>query len=796
MTATAPATVPASAPASDAPPSPEGLTDAAALTGRRRIAFASFVDENYLPGFLVLLRSLALTNPSVCEDFLVLHEDLRPSSIARIRALHPRIRLIRVNAGHYDSYAKGDQHNYLVRKAYFILDVFRVRDYDTIITLDTDMVVLGDLGELLRLREGIAAVPQFFYGQHKLNSGLLVIQRKYLTDAFCATIDATGRSGDYELDKHDQGILNAVLDGAFVRLDARYNFVKRRLSGDLPVPDDTAILHFTGRHKPWQGGEAGYSPAEERWHSYELTDEQFRAAYMTLPKTLHHDLVVHLGTPHVARTGSVDGARRLAQVHLDAGEYQKAAAALGSVHIPVHEAFPHEVYGRALMSLSRYQEAEAHLLLATSAPTRAATAFGRLAQMAWVGGDDTSAHAYATDGLGVDPTHRASRLMRERTVPRPPVQEGPADEQLAHVAFYMPQQGNAGDKLLPESVRLTFGQDTGPRRWHSVHAHRLFDEAALGRVNQRRGLVIGGGGLFIPDTAPNGNSGWQWNVGDEVLERIDVPIVVYAVGFNAFDGQAYGFDRFRTSLTKLVERSAFFGLRNHGSIEKVRALLPAGLRDRVRYQPCPTTVTRQLVEGWTDPARRDDTVLINAAYDRAGLRFGHDYAYFLGQLAGAVRSIGEHAEVKCVAHALDDERVAFDLRREHGISLPVVPLYDADNDAIRAEFARTKLVIGMRGHATMIPFGCGTPVISLISHPKMAYFLSDIDRPGWGVSVHDRHLGARLTERAVSLLDDHGAAVADVHGRQRELWKITESNGADIASLLSARPRTLRPTVG
>lgn len=79
---------------------------AADLTGKRRIAFASFVDENYLPGFLVLLRSLALSNPNVCEDFVVLYDDLRPGSIAKIRALHPRIVLQRVNAEHYDSYAK------------------------------------------------------------------------------------------------------------------------------------------------------------------------------------------------------------------------------------------------------------------------------------------------------------------------------------------------------------------------------------------------------------------------------------------------------------------------------------------------------------------------------------------------------------------------------------------------------------------------------------------------------------------------------------------------------------------
>ncbi|MFF5144623.1 glycosyltransferase [Streptomyces sp. NPDC013157] len=759
-------------------------TDASALTKKRRIAFASYVDENYLPGFLVLLRSLALSNPGVCEDFVVLYDDLRPASIAKIRALHPRIVLQRVNDTHYDSYVKGDQDNYLVRKAYFILDIFRLRDYDTVITLDTDMVVLGGLGELLELREGLAAVPQFFYGQHKLNSGLLVIQKEYLSDEFCAKIDKTGRSGDYELDKHDQGILNAVLDGDFVRLDAKYNFVKRRLSGDLPVPEDTKILHFTGRHKPWQGGESGYAQAEDRWREFEMTDAEFHAAYFASSGGLHHDLVVHFGAPHVKRTGDVEIARKVAAAHIASGDYQDAVDVMSSVHIPLDEAWPHEVLGHALMSVSRYEEAKTQLLLATAAPNRAATAFARLAQIAWVHGDNTEALRYATAGLTVDPTHRSSRLWAQRAAAVPSQEQGSAEDQLAHVAFYMDRQGNAGDKLLPETVRLGFGPDTTSRRWHSVHAHRYFDKAALERVNARRGLVIGGGGLFIPDTMPNGNSAWQWNVPDEHLRAIDVPIMIYAVGFNAFDGQSYRAQRFNDSLRLLVEKSSFFGLRNHGSIAKVRGMLPPELQDKVVFQPCPTTVMRQLVTGWTDPAYREDTVMLNAAYDRAGLRFGHDYAHFLAEMAKAVRKIGEHTEVKCVAHSLDDEKIAFDLRREHGISLPVIPMYDFSNDEIRETYAKTRLVIGMRGHAGMIPFGVGTPIISLISHPKMAYFLNDIERPEWGVSVHEKNLGDILTERAIGILDNHGRTVADVHDRQEQLWKVTQENQTTIKKIL------------
>jgi hypothetical protein len=76
----------------------------------------------------------------------------------------------------------------------------------------------------------------------------------------------------------------------------------------------------------------------------------------------------------------------------------------------------------------------------------------------------------------------------------------------------------------------------------------------------------------------------------------------------------------------------------------------------------------------------------------------------------------------------------------------------------------------------MIPFGCGTPVLSLVSHPKLACFLSGIGREEWGLSVHDREPGPRLTERASAILDDHAAAVADAHDAQKFPWETTRSD--------------------
>ncbi|MFD7457144.1 MULTISPECIES: polysaccharide pyruvyl transferase family protein [unclassified Streptomyces] len=729
--------------------------DRRTITGKRRIAFAVHTDAERLPHLAPLIRSLALTNPDVCEDFVVLHPGLPDSAFDALRALHPRI---------------------VTRHADSRTDVFRLAGYDTVIALTPSMVVLGDLGELLRMRHGVGAVPQLAGdgGRSVRPDGLLVVQRADVADAVADRLTA-----DADLD--------AVLGEVLVPVDARYDFLTRRLHDDTPVPAHVAVLRFTG---PFD--EPGYGPATEARRRFEMNDEDFRAAYRALPGGKHPDLLAHFAPPLLRARPSLDLARTVADGYRGQGRYDEAVDVLAPVLRDRLDA-PRcqETLGLCLMALSRYDEAEAHLLLAAASPDVAPRAFAQLARLAWVCGREEDAHAYARDGLEADPTDAGCHAWFVRTRPDAPgrpeqpeqPEPAPAAEQLAHVALFAEGQENAGDKVLPEAVRMCFDSDTGPRRWYRQPVHRLVDEAALERLNARRGVIVGGGGLFLPDTSPNGNSHWQWNIPDDVLARITAPLAVFAVGYNVFDGQLYRRGRFAESLRALVERSAFFGLRNHGSIERVRELLPAGLRDRVRYQPCPTTVARHLVPGWTDPAERSDTVLVNCAYDRAGLRFGHDYGHFLGEMATALRELRGKADVRYAAHMPADEKFVHDLRREHGITLPVEQLYDMSNDGIRDLYRRSRLVVGMRGHAGMIPFGCGTPILSLVSHPKLAYFLADIGRPEWGLSVHDRSLGPRLAERAAAVLDDHTAAVADVHSAQDLLWKTTRSNIEELREI-------------
>ncbi|MFK0060124.1 polysaccharide pyruvyl transferase family protein [Streptomyces werraensis] len=723
--------------------------DRSAVTGRRRIAFAVRTDAAGLPGTAALLRSLALAAPDVCEDVVVLHPGLPDEEFDVLRRLHPRV---------------------VARRDGGLADLLRPAGYDTVVVLTADSVVLGDVRPLLRLRHGVGAVPRT--GADDVRGGpldgLLVVQRADLDETLLARL-AAGEDPATALEK----VLTPV--------DGRYDFPAARLGDDLPVPADVAVLRF-----PVGSGAPASGPAAEARGRFETDDKAFRAAYCALPGEKHPELLAHLAPPLLAARPSLDLARTVAEVHRRQGRYDEAVEVLAPVVGDRLDA-PRcqETLGVCLMALSRYAEAEARLLLAAASPDVAPRAYAQLARLAWILGRDEDARRYALQGLDADPTDAGCHAWHVRTrAEEEQAEDGGepahAREQLAHVALFAEGRENAGDKVLPEAVRLCFGPGTGPRRWYAQPVHRLVDEAALEELNARRGVVVGGGGLFLPDTSPNGNSHWQWNVPDDLLERLTAPLAVFAVGYNVFDGQSYRRARFAESLRVLVERSAFFGLRNHGSIDRVRELLPAGLRDRVRYQPCPTTVARRLMPGWTDPAERTDTVLVNCAYDRAGLRFGHDYGHFLAQMAFALRGLRERADVRYAAHMPADERFVDDLRRVHGLTLPVEQLYERTNDEIRALFRTSRLVIGMRGHAGMIPFGCGTPILSLVSHPKLAYFLSDIGREEWGLSVHDRDLGPLLLERAAAVLDDHAGAVADVHAAQRPLWEVTRANLGEL----------------
>lgn len=426
---------------------------------------------------------------------------------------------------------------------------------------------------------------------------------------------------------------------------------------------------------------------------------------------------------------------------------------------------------RLLRALSRYDAARDVLQLVHHNASTASRAAAEEAEIAWIQHDYGRGIELATYALRAHLGNRkAETVLRRCQDPTTPERDAAPTGGVGHVAFYVSEGGNFGDVALPVAVRESIEAVGGPVEWLPVHAHQVLDAERLDLINRQRAVVVGGGGLFLPDTSPNANSGWQWNVPEEMLRRIEVPLSVYAVGYNLFAGQTFHGDLFRRNLVALAEQAVLIGLRNTGSLKAVRSLLPDRLHDRLRFVPCPTTILQHIHPGLPPARSGTGVVLLNAAYDRAERRFGAGYDEFLLQMrqfVAAVRAAG--AELRFAAHLPADERLVRDLADRFGIVLPVEPLYNLTLEQGYTVYRAASVVIGMRGHASMIPFGLGTPVLSIVSHPKLRYFCEDIGRPDWAFDVDDPSLGAALGERVADILAGEDAYRADIAGLQQVL---------------------------
>ena len=354
-------------------------------------------------------------------------------------------------------------------------------------------------------------------------------------------------------------------------------------------------------------------------------------------------------------------------------------------------------------------------------------------------------------------------------------------KRFAHVTY--PIAANAGDTVLSQCVRRTYETAFDVDSWELIPVKESVTGQTIERINRCDGLIIGGGGLFLPDTNQNAVSGWQWAVSSDLLKKIEVPLIIYSVGYNYFRGQSTN-ALFEKSLGEIIEKAAFAGLRNHGSIEAVRALLPAEISGKPVYQPCATTVIRKL---YPELPRKNRTknVAVNVAFDREELRYGDDRDAILTQIARGIGSVQKAGySIYCVCHCRDDDRFTAYLRKE-GVKYTLVDLSRRYPPDVYAFYENMEAVIGMRGHAQMIPFGLNKKILSLGSHDKMKWFLEDIGAEDWYIDVHCDDLAGVLEDRFQKIcIEDRDVTEQRLMDEQERLWYITCTNLADIKSCI------------
>lgn len=364
---------------------------------------------------------------------------------------------------------------------------------------------------------------------------------------------------------------------------------------------------------------------------------------------------------------------------------------------------------------------------------------------------------------------------------------------LLHVGIHNSKNKNAGDTVLFPVVRALFDSQLGDCFWDHRQLWDSFAiDDALAANEKYDGIVIGGGGLLLRDQvgSDTANSGWQWNSEIAAVEALRIPIFFFAVGYNRFRGQEDFDPIFSEHISATLRASKFFGLRNHGSIAAVKKYVSEDLGQRICLQQCPTTVLWQLypavrmkLENRVPNSR--PILALNTAFDRETLRYGDAKKASLNILARSMKRAEDKGwHIHVVAHKTNDLEVVHHLVKE-GVSFEAFDLTDAEYKDVINYYIQPDLVVGMRGHAQMIPFGLRRPIFSIISHDKMRYFLEDIGHPDWGCNINDPRFGETLDAFIDQAFIQAEPLARAVTAAQALCWENTMKNMGTISRSLS-----------
>ncbi len=331
---------------------------------------------------------------------------------------------------------------------------------------------------------------------------------------------------------------------------------------------------------------------------------------------------------------------------------------------------------------------------------------------------------------------------------------------------------NFGDWVLFDSIQHNLIKAAG-RALHFVPVdsqRTVYREELIAKLNAEADLLlIGGGGLIFNRPEDNSCSGWQLNLRLEDIAKIKVPIVVHGIGYNRFPYDRTDFPEvLNTHLRAIQDQAALFSVRNQGTFREVvrRGLDPEKIRvvmDAGAFAPsAPVSV----------PGLRADRRVIglNVAGDRPQHRFPGTTAapeeeehrcYELLADAIADVAVKENAQVLFLPHILEIDGSPREIFRSrlgdrfvclHEALPQLYPPAPATAGLLIGAYDLCDLVIGMRGHACILPFGREIPFIALGAHAKTSFLLEEIELPGYRLSTDAMLDGTCTRASAASLI--------------------------------------------
>ena len=303
---------------------------------------------------------------------------------------------------------------------------------------------------------------------------------------------------------------------------------------------------------------------------------------------------------------------------------------------------------------------------------------------------------------------------------------------------------NCGDYMLGISTKYKFNEIINKKCTFTnldCRNKSLFTPEKVKDLNKYDYVIIGGGGLILPDTCPNSISGWQWLIHENSISLIKVPIYVIGIGFNLFFNQKITMQNrndnkekleilniFSSNITQLVKQSTYFSLRhNQDVIECRKYVQDENLKSKIIFDFCP--VVYYVKEKWKPSYILDNKkyIAFEVKEDRPFRRyFNITKDDFYKKLLDVIVYLKTRNESVCfLSH--DNSLSFYNFLNKNNINVDLLKNSTANESKIQQNFNKIKCIICTAGHSQMIAHSMGIKTISMVSHPKLKYFCDDIE---------------------------------------------------------------------
>lgn len=340
-------------------------------------------------------------------------------------------------------------------------------------------------------------------------------------------------------------------------------------------------------------------------------------------------------------------------------------------------------------------------------------------------------------------------------------------------------RGNAGDTAIGTSFRYLFRNEFPDSKVSFMNCRKIFTQKDIDHINKADVLFVSGGGLFLYDTFENVVSDWQWGISKELLDKINVPVIVYSIGYNKFRKQLEFNNYFDETVNKLIEKSIFFSLRNSGSCNAIKNHIDKKFHKYVKLNYCPTMLLSRKF-GFKNTIDNKSVGFVLAG-DRLKNRH-EDINKFIEHIKIFVEYLKNNGIETVLLNHSNDTWIGRYVKFNKFVNL-----HGRDSRYIYKTYSKIDVVVGDRGHSQMIPFACGCKILTPISHDKLKWFLEDMGLEEFGVEENDEKLSEKMIDEFSKLNNIDWDRIQKE--RMQMIYKINRNNLEFIKQRLQEEER-------